>query len=71
MLKIIDILQLIADRKEVPKNIKYRDSYWQYDDKDQDYFNVRCPDTDDLFTRLFRDMRTLDFINDLVEKVKE
>lgn len=38
-MKIIDLLNAIANGKDVPKKIKYRDKIWKYNSKFQDYMN--------------------------------
>lgn len=68
-MKIIDLLVKIANNEEVPKIIKYQDKYYEYDDKEQDYF---CIDKDEnLFEFFFCSLRTSDFINDKVEIIEE
>lgn len=72
-MKIIDILVNIANHKEVPEQIKYRDIIYIYDYKNKDYyekgFNGRV--THSLFGYLFSNTATDDFINDEVEIIEE
>ena len=66
-IKIIDLLNKIANGEEIQKKIKWRDKIWTYDDRDQDY---ETNDTD-LLGYGFSNHRTLDFINDEVEIIEE
>lgn len=66
-MKVIDLLNKIANGEEVPKKIKWRDKIWTYNNKDQDY---EVNDTDLLGYGFFIH-RTLDFINDEVEIIEE
>ena len=38
-MKIIELLNKIANGEEVPKRIKYINSIWEYDKETKDYFN--------------------------------
>ena len=38
-MKVIDLLNKIANGEEVPKRIKYINSIWEYDEKTKDYFH--------------------------------
>lgn len=38
-MKIIDLLNKIANGEEVPKNIKFKDRVWTYDINNKRYFN--------------------------------
>ena len=66
-MKVIDLLNKIANGEEVPKKIKWRDKIWTYNNKDQDY---EINDTD-LLGYGFCNHKTLDFINDEVEILEE
>lgn len=62
-IRIIDLLNKIANRNEVPLKIKWRNKIWKYYDKNQDYYDGNG-------NALFENMtiiRTLDFITDEVE----
>lgn len=68
-MKIIDLLNKIANGKEVPKGIRYKCENWFYDEKNQDYIN------NDSSTFLLSDLFTDDiitcFINDEVEIIED
>ena len=36
-MKVIDLLNKIANGEEVPKEVKYKSFYWKYSEKDRDY----------------------------------
>ena len=36
-MRVIDLLNKIANREEVPKKVKYKTFYWEYSEKDRDY----------------------------------
>ena len=38
-MKVIDLLNKIANGEEVPERIKYINSIWEYDEKTKDYFH--------------------------------
>ena len=67
-MKVIELLNKIANGEEVPKEIYYRCSKYTYDDYMADY--KRDIGTN-LFTNLFSKERTNCFINDEVEIIKE
>lgn len=67
-MKIRDIIIKIANREDVPKRIKWRNTIWIYDDKEQDYTN---DDDDCLFAYNFCNHTVLGFINDEVEIIEE
>lgn len=68
-MKIIDLLNKIANGEEVPLKIKYpnKEKEYIYDLNIQDY---RCDDTL-IFNTLFSKYRTNFFINDEVEIIEE
>ena len=68
-IRIIDLLNKIANGEEVPKKIKYpnKEKEYIYDLDVQDY---RCDDTL-IFDTLFSKYRTKFFINDEVEIIEE
>ena len=66
-IKIIDLLVKIANGEQVPEKIKYNNKIWEYyvyanDYKGEDIW---------LFEELFEYKRTIEFINDEVEIIKE
>lgn len=66
-MKIIDILNNIANRDEVPLKVKWRNKIWEYYSRNQDYYDGNG-------NSLFENMamvRTLDFITDEVEILKD
>lgn len=65
-IKIIELLTKIANGKEVPNKIKWRDDIWKYDDRIQDYTNEHLM----LFEQL-KIIRTKEFLNDEVEILDE
>lgn len=73
-MKIIDLLNKIANREEVPKKIKYRKCIFEYEEKYKDYFtkNGIIPttfDTNGIFRNIFLDYNN--FLNDEVEIIEE
>ena len=66
-MKIIDILNDIANRKEVPLKIKWRDKIWKYYIRNQDYY---ASNGEALFENMAM-IRTLDFITDEVEIIED
>lgn len=65
-MEIIDILNKIYKREDVPKKIKWRDKEWEYNSRNQDYYDYNGHS---LFENLSI-IRTLDFITDEVEILK-
>lgn len=66
---IIELINKIANREEVPQKIKYIDKIYIYTEENQDYL-----DTEDEFYLLgytFGNLSTRDFINDKVEILEE
>ena len=66
---IIELINKIANREEVPQKIKYIDKIYIYTEENQDYL-----DTEDEFCLLgytFGNLSTRDFINDKVEILEE
>ena len=68
-MKIIDLLNKIANGEEVPKKIMYKDKIYKFDCDDGDYFNNE--NSEFLFADLFERCWTQDFINDTVEILEE
>ena len=66
-MKIIDILNDITNRDDVPLKIKWRNKEWEYDNRNQDYYDYNGHS---LFENL-SSIRTLDFISDEVEIIDE
>ena len=67
-IKIIDILCYISigEKDKIPKKIKWRDSIWEYDDRNQDYTNGHLM----LFEQL-KIIKTKEFLNDEVEVIDD
>lgn len=73
-MKIIDLLNKIANGEEIPKKIKYRKCIFEYEEKYKDYFtkNGIIPttfDTNGIFRNIFLDYNN--FLNDEVEIIEE
>ena len=66
-IKIIDLLNKIANKEQVPEKIKYENKIWEYDVYSNDYKGENIW----LFEELFEYRRTIEFINDEVEIIKE
>ena len=66
-IKIIDLLNKIANKEQVPEKIKYNNKIWEYDVYSNDYKGEDIW----LFEELFEYRRTIEFINDYVEIIKE
>lgn len=69
-IKVIDLLNKIANRETVPKKIKWRDKIWNYVEKEQDYINY-WNNRGRYFMSNLNDIRTKDFITDEVEILDE
>lgn len=65
-IKIIDLLNKIANGEEVPEKIKWRDKIWIYTKAQQDYLNHGV-----YFFEGFCQIKTKDFITDTVEIIEE
>lgn len=68
-MKVIDLLNKIANGEEMPKKIKYKNELFEYDNDTQDYYIV-----EGTYDYLFRDSfckKTNSFINDKVEIIEE
>ncbi len=68
--KIIDLLNKIANGEEMPKKIRYRDKIWEFRQFRQDDVDYKNEDTY-LFEYLFTYITTRHFINDEVEVIEE
>ena len=66
-MKIIDILNDIANRNEVPQKVKWRNKIWEYYSRNQDYY---ASNGESLFENMAM-IRTLDFITDEVEIIED
>ena len=66
-MKIIDLLNKIANKEQVPEKIKYENKIWEYDVYSNDYKGENIW----LFEELFEYRRTIEFINDEVEIIEE
>lgn len=72
-MKIIDLLNKIANGEEVPKKVKYRKCIFEYDEKYKDYFAKNGTpitfDSDGIFRNIFADYSN--FLNNEVEIIEE
>ena len=66
-IKVIDLLNKIANGEDVPRKIKWRDKIWDYWEGDQDYKSKQGR----WFTSNLNDIRTKEFVNDTVEIIEE
>lgn len=66
---IIEIINKIANREEVPQKIKYIDKIYIYTEENQDYLDIE--DEFYLLGYTFSNLRKRDFINDKVEILEE
>ena len=69
-MKIIDLLNMIANGEEMPKRIKYKDDILEYKNGSQDYTGINFR-TGYFFTHLFMNNNTQNFINNEVELLKD
>lgn len=65
-MEIIDIFNKIYNREDIPKKIKWRGKEWEYNSRNQDYYDYNGHS---LFENLSI-IRTLDFITDEVEIIE-
>ena len=65
-MKIIDLLNKIANGEEVPKEIRYRGCLFAFDNEMQDYY---CERYGNLFEYLISEEKTSAFLNNKVEIV--
>ena len=65
-MKVIDLLNKIANDEEVPKEISYNEYYLHYDSEDKDYY---CEEYGNLFEFLFS--RTTDALNTEIKVLDE
>lgn len=63
-MKIIDLLNKIANGEKVPERIMYKYKIYKYDEDFQEYY---VSNNEELFGTLFHKYTTLQFINDEVE----
>ena len=67
-MKVIDLLNAIANEEEVPKEIKYNACLFAFERQSQDYY---CEEYGNLFEYLINEHRTGEFLNDEVEIIGE
>lgn len=67
-MKIIDLLNKIANGEEIPKEIKYNACLFAFERQSQDYY---CEEYGNLFEYLINEHRTGEFLNDEVEVIEE
>lgn len=70
-IKIIELLNKIANGEEVPKSIKYVDNILKYDESIQEYIGLPITGAGAFFNYLFVNKPTLSFINEEVDIVEE
>ena len=67
-MKVIDLLNKIANGEEAPKHIKYKGWLFSFDRQPCDYY---CEEYGNLFEYLINEKRTIEFLNDEVEILEE
>lgn len=70
-MKIIDLLNKIANGEEVPKKIKYEGDILEYDEDDKDYTGLSKTWSGVFFSWLFGKYATDKFINNEVEIIED
>ena len=70
-IKIITLLNKIANGEEVPKSIKYVDNILKYDESIQEYIGLPITGAGAFFNYLFVNKPTLSFINEEVEILED
>ena len=70
-IKIIELLNRIANREEVPRKIIFLNEELEYDELCQDYIGFSKSGGGTLFTYLFTNESTRNFINDRVEILED
>ena len=70
-IRVIDLLNKIANGEEVPEKIKYEGDILKYEKEVQDYFGVSKTGNGSFFNYLFVNKKTAKFINDTVEIIEE
>lgn len=70
-MKVIDLLNKIANGEEVPKKIKWEDTIYAYSDYDKDY--LEFPFSEEEYSGLFnmKDSILTQFLNDEVEIIED
>ena len=70
-MKVIDLLNKIANREEVPKKIKWEDTIYAYSEYDKDY--LEFPFSEEEYKGLFdmKDSILTQYLNDEVEIIEE
>lgn len=69
-MKVIDLLNMIANGEEMPERIKYNDDILEYKKVPQDYTGIKLR-TGYFFTHLFMNNNTRNFINNEVELLED
>ena len=70
-IRVIDLLNKIANGEEVPEKIKYEGDILKYDRGIQDYKGISRTGSGSFFNYLFVNRSTSLFINDTVEIIEE
>ena len=72
-IKIIDLIVDIANRKEVPKKIKYRNYVYIYEEYEERYYIGGNPDNYSLFSEIsYLSLTSLiSFLNDEIEIIED
>ena len=70
-IKVIDLLDKIANGEEVPKKIKYKGDILKYDEDIKDYMGISKTGSGSFFNYLFVNNATDKFNNDEVEIIEE
>ena len=70
-IKVINLLNKIANGEEVPKKIKYEGDILEYDNEIFDYLGISKTGTGSFFNYLFVNKATNEFINNEVEIIEE
>lgn len=70
-MKVIDLLNMIANGEEMPKRIKYNGVILKYMQDAQDYSGIESTGSGSFFNYLFVNFVTKNFINNEVELLEE
>ena len=71
-MKVIDLLNKIANGEKVPKIIKYDSFIYWYDESEKDYYRIVAKDLDDEdIEYLLNNCFVSDILNDKVEIIEE
>lgn len=71
VIKVIDLLNMVANGEKMPEEIKYKGEVLEYNEATYDYEGILEREKEDFFTYLFTNMSTEFFINDEVEILDE